>query len=60
MLDYHMSFNVKDYFELVRINERNYRICGFKLFHMSLFDLAFKNMYFRERVAEPPKCFIFR
>ena len=61
MLTEHMNFNRKDWEELMWINDNHRGLFGSRKFYFSnpYYDV-FRNMYFKDRVAVPSKCFVFR
>lgn len=55
-----MNFNRKDWEEIMWINGHECRLFHRKLYFSNPYYDVFRNMYFKDRVAESPKCFIFR
>ncbi len=60
MLIEHIHLNVKDWEENMWINSHNLRLFNRKLYFSNPYYDVFRNMYFKDRVVVPPKCFVFR
>ena len=55
-----MNFNFKDWFEIMWINGDHCKLLGRKIYYSNPYYDVFRNLYFKDKVVVPPKCFIFR
>ena len=60
MLREHINFKRKGWEEIMWINNHEYRLFRCKFHYLNPYFDVFRNMYFKNRVAVPPKCFICR
>ena len=56
----HMNLNMKDWYEIMWINGDHCKLLGRKIYYSNPYDDFFRNLYFKDKVAVPPKCFVFR
>lgn len=55
---FHMNLNVNYWFEIMWVNSHHRRLFYRKFYFMNPYDDTFRNIYFKERVAVPPKIFL--